>query len=245
MAKYGKWVGSGLGWAFGGPIGAVVGFALGSLFDSQVQLQIESPSGKRRSRTTTSGDFGVSLLVLTAAIMKADNKIMKSELNYVKEFFNRQFGVHYTKERMTLLREMLKQDYSIREVCLQIKMHLDHPSRLQLVHYLFGIAQADGHVHDSEINLIEHMASYLGVSEKDFLSIKAMFVKETSSAYQILEIEKSATDDEVKKAYRRMAVKYHPDKVTHLGDEFQKAAKEKFQKVQEAYDAIKKERRLN
>lgn len=240
MAKYGKWIAGGLGWALaGGPLGAIIGFALGSLFDSAVDFEVlKDKTGAR----TTPGDFGMALLVLTAAIMKADEKIMKSELEYVKDFFNRQFGSHYTKERMLLLREILKQEFSVREVCLQIKTHLDHASRLQLVHYLFGIARADGEIHPKEIDLIAQMANYLGISQPDFMSIKAMFVQDTSGAYLILEVDKSATDEEIKKAYRKMAVKYHPDKVSHLGDEFQKAAQDKFQKVQEAYEQIKKER---
>ncbi len=240
MAKYGKWIGGGLGWALGGgPIGAIIGFALGSLFDNAVDFEVlKDKTGKR----TTPGDFGISLLVLTAAIMKADEKIMKSELDYVKSFFNRQFGSHYTKERILLLREILKQEFSIKDVCLQIKSHLDHSSRLQLVHYLFGIAKADGEIHNKEIELIGQMARYLGISRPDFISIKAMFVKDTSGAYLILEIDKSASEEEIKKAYRKMAVKYHPDKVSHLGEEFQKAAQEKFQSVQDAYEQIKKER---
>lgn len=243
MAKYAKWIGGGLGWALGGgPIGAIIGFALGSIFDSAVDFKVLKD---KTGTVTTPGDFGLALLVLTAAIMKADNKVMKSELDYVKDFFNRQFGPYYTKERMLLLREILKQEFSIKDVCLQIKQHLDHPSRLQLVHFLFGIARADGEIANVEIDLIETMARYLGISQVDFTSIKAMFVKDTSSAYLILEVDKTASDEDVKKAYRKMAVKYHPDKVGHLGEEFQKAAQEKFQGVQQAYEQIKKERGLS
>jgi DnaJ like chaperone protein len=117
--------------------------------------------------------------------------------------------------------------------------------RLQLIHYLFGIARADGHVDSNEVNTVQTIANYLNVSSKDFDSIKAMFYKDVNSAYQILEITSSANEDEIKKAYRKMAIKYHPDKVSALGEEFQKAAKEKFQKVQEAYETIKKEKGIN
>jgi DnaJ like chaperone protein len=84
----------------------------------------------------------------------------------------------------------------------------------------------------------------MGISEKDFESIKAMFFKDTKSAYKILEITPDASDEELKKAYRKMAIKYHPDKVSHLGEDVQKAAKEKFQQLNAAYEAIKKERGL-
>ena len=236
MANWSKWIFGGLGWAVGGPIGAVIGFALGSMVGESV--------GQARIGTGTQpGDFGVSLLVLCAAVMKSDNRILKSELEYVKQFFIRQFGVEHAKERILLLREILKQDYSLRDVCSQIKYNLDVASRLQLLHLLFGLSNADGEIHPLEVETINNIADYLGISQGDFDSIKAMFVKDTSSAYKILEIPPTATDDEVKKAYRAMAVKHHPDKVHHLGTDFQKAAQEKFKTINEAYEQIKKERK--
>jgi DnaJ like chaperone protein len=119
---------------------------------------------------------------------------------------------------------------------------MDYSSRLQLMHFLFGIAQSDGKLPDSELKLIAHIAVNLGVSSQDYESIKAMFIKNADYAYKILEIDPQASDEEVKKAYREMAKKYHPDKVNYLGDDFQQAAKEKFQKVNEAYEEIKKQR---
>jgi len=244
--KYAKWVGGGLGWAFGGPIGAIIGFAVGSMIDKSSGLVETDPANQRSRRTsygyTTANDFVLSLLVLTAAIMKADGKVMKSELDYARSFLEKQFGKRKAQDQVLLLRDLLNQPLDIRAVCLQIKNNMQHPLRLQLLHYLFGLASADGSIDSAEMRVIENIATYLGISHKDFESIRAMFGQDTESAYKILEIEESATESEVKKAYRKMAVKYHPDKVGHLGDEFQKAAKEKFQKVQEAYETIKKQR---
>ena len=186
----------------------------------------------------------MSLLVLVAAVMKADGRVLRSELDYVKRFFRQNFGTETSQEAMVMLRDLLKQEIPVLDVCRQIKQNLDYSSRLQLVHFLFGIANADTQVHASELKTIELIAGYIGISAKDRESIKYMFIPKTDSAYKILEIEKSASDDEVKKAYRKMANKFHPDKVSHLGDDFQKAANEKFQKVNEAYEQIKKERNI-
>lgn len=247
MAKYAKWLGGTFGWAFGGPIGALLGFAIGSLYDNASgdvmnwgDPQVES--GQARTRTTT-GDFEASLLILTAAVMKADNSVKKSELEFVRHFLIGQFGEAKARQQLLLLREILKKPIEIRQVSMQIRAFMDHSSRLQLMHYLFQLANADKEMHGNEIDMLTRIASYLGISKKDFMSIKAMFVVENSeSVYQILEIPKSATNDEVKKAYRKMAVKFHPDKVSHLGPEHQEAAKQKFQKLTEAYERIKKER---
>ncbi len=244
MVKFGKWLGGGLGWAFGGPIGAILGFAVGSAIDSVVSVDgnvvVNGSHGRNRPN-----DFSLSLLVLIAAVMKADGKVVKSELDYVKQFFLKQFGSNHTQELLITLRDILQKEIPVHEVCLQIKTYTLYPARLQLIHLLFGVAAVDGHVHHNELNVIQQIASYLGIKPNDFTSIKAMFFKEVDGDYKILEIDKNVPDDEVKKAYRRMAVKYHPDKVSHLGDEFQHSAKEKFQKVQEAYENIKKQRGLN
>jgi len=233
--RYGKWVGGGLGWALGGPIGGILGFVFGSMYDGM-------QSGTYEYKTTQRGDFSVSLLILAAAVMRADNKIMRSELDYVRLFFERQFGPQEAQRNMSLLKEILKQEINILEVCTQIRTYMDYSSRLQLVHFLFGIARADGDYNPKEVEMVEQIASFLNISSQDFTSIKAMFIKDTSSAYRILEVNSTATDDEIKTAYRKMAVKYHPDKVAHLGEDVQKAAKEKFQKLNEAYEQVKRER---
>jgi DnaJ like chaperone protein len=177
--------------------------------------------------------------------MKADGKLLRSELDYVKNFFVAQFGLTIAEDRIRILREILKQDVDYAPVCAQIRQYMDYPSRLQLVHYLFGLAMADNHVHESEAALLNHMSMLLGLPQQEYESIKAMFVKDNEAAYRILEISPDVTDDEVKKAFREMAKKHHPDKVSHLGEEVQHAAKEKFQMINQAYNDIKKVRGLN
>ncbi len=237
--NYAKWVGGGLGWAFGGPIGGILGYVLGSMFQGQ---QAMGGRSFRPGMPTTTGDFNVSLLVLTAAIMKADGSVKKSELEYVKKFYVANFGVEGAKHYIQLLGDILKKDFDVQEVSRQIGRFMDYSARLQLMHYLFGIALADGNADSSEVEIIERIAMAMGLGATDFQSIKAMFVKDTESAYKILGITANATDEEVKTAYREMAKKYHPDKVSHLGEDVKKAAEEKFMKVNEAYETIKKKR---
>jgi DnaJ like chaperone protein len=243
MGKFAKWVAGGLGWAFFGPIGGIVGFVVGSMVDSEAgALTQNGTQTTRTGRTTTTGGYVMSLLVLVAAVMKADGKILKSELDYVKQFFVRSFGTSSAQEAVKMLRDLLNQNIPVADVCRQIQKNMDYSSRLQLLHFLFGIARADGRIDSTEMNMIRLIAQNMGISTKDLESIQSMFVPDTDSAYKILEVEKSASDEEIKKAYRKMAIKYHPDKVTYLGTDFQNAAKEKFQKVNEAYEKIKKER---
>jgi DnaJ like chaperone protein len=243
MAKFGKWVGLGLGWALGGPIGGILGLAVGSIFDTGT----DGATGQVRSARsqTMRGDYAASLLVLTAAVMKADGRVMKSELDYVKRYFVTRFGNETANEAVVMLRDILKQQIPLKDVTLQLSQRLDYSYRLEMIHFLFGIASADGSVSDEENQVILKISGYMSITDSDFQSIRAMFVSQTDSSYKILEIAPTSSDEDVKKAYRRMAMKYHPDKVSHLGEDFKKVANEKFKKVQAAYDQVKKERGLN
>ena len=236
MAGYGKWIGGGLGWAFLGPLGALLGFAIGSMFDKSQEALPE------HAGPTQGGDLVAALLVLTAAMMKADGKVLKSELNYVKNFLVQQFGAEATKQHLQTLKVLLDREIPVADVATQIKMYMDYSSRLQLMHYLWGIAAADNDIDPREVSLLSTIANYMGIGPADFESIKAMFMEDTESAYKILEVSPDASDEEVKKAFRNMALKYHPDRVSHLGDDIKKSAEEKFKKVNEAYEKIKKER---
>ncbi len=259
--SFSKWIGASLGWSFGGPIGAIIGLALGSIVDAMADGKsspfLNQGNPQRRQRRTTyrtqprqrpqtqSGDFEVSLLILASIVIKADGKQDQRELDFVRQQFLNMYGKVRANHAFKLFKNINKQNnISTRQVCLQIKQMMDHPSRLQLMHFLFGIAKADGFVTDDEVKQIYTIAGYLGISSKDYESIKAMFYNSQENAYKILEIDKSATNDEIKKAYRKMAKKYHPDKVIHLGKEHQKGAEEKFRQVQAAYEQLQKERRF-
>ncbi|TGV03733.1 TerB family tellurite resistance protein [Flavivirga rizhaonensis] len=253
-----KWIGGALGWSLGGPIGAIIGVALGSFVDSlskgkgspfleegqrQQNRRVNSTRQTRQHQQTQSGDFEVSLLILASIVIKADGVQDQRELDFVRQQFVSMYGKERANHAFKLFKSINNQNnISTRQVCLQIKQMMDHPSRLQLMHFLFGIAKADGTVTDDEERQIYTMAGYLGINSRDYDSIKAMFYKSSDNAYKILEIDKSATDDDIKKAYRKMAKKYHPDKVIHLGKEHQVGAEEKFRQVQVAYEQLQKER---
>jgi len=241
MIKVGKWIGGGLGWTFMGPVGGIVGFLIGAMIDMETGTKPEPP--KREGRTTQN-DFMMNLLVLIAAVLKANGKVMRSELTYVKAYLLKVFGKDKSTLALKTLRDLLKKNIQVREVCLQMRGRLDYSSKLELLHFLMGIIAADNVIDDQELRLVEFIARNLGILEKDLLSIKSMFIKPIDWAYKILELDKKCTNEEVKRAYRRMAMKYHPDKVSYLGDGMRKDAEAKFKKVNEAYEEIKSERNI-
>ena len=249
MGSFTKWLGAGLGFTLGGPIGSIIGFAVGSFVDGVSKedvLKEYQEAQKRGGRgSTQSGDFEISLLILASVVIKADGKVDQRELNFVRSQFVGMYGKDRANNAFKLFKGIIKKEVSAHQVCVQIRQHMPHASRLQLLHFLFGIAKADQHVAGSEVNEIRKIAGYLNINQYDFESIKAMFYDDSESSYKILEITKSASDDQVKKAYRKMVKKYHPDKLQGLGAEHIKGAEEKFLQIQKAYEQIKNERGIN
>ncbi len=183
----------------------------------------------------------MSLLVLSASVIKADGRTTSQEMSTLRSFFTRNFGTQAGNEAEEIIRGLLSKEYNLYEVCSQIRSCMDYSQRLQLYHYLVALGASDG-LHQKEVDLLETIATYIGLSKSEADSIFAQFRSSNDSNYRILEITPDATDDEVKKAYRKMAVKYHPDKVATLGEDVQKAAEEKFKAVSKAYEEICKER---
>ena len=254
MGNFTKWLGAGLGFTLGGPIGAAIGFALGSFVNGfnldefkQEQLDYQrngQHQGRNQQRNTQSGDFEMSLLVLASIVIKADGKVDRRELDFVRNHFVSMYGKERANSAFKVFNSIINKEIYVRQVCIQIRQNMAHASRLQLLHFLFGIAKADNFVTTSEVDEIHKIAGYLYINQQDYESIKAMFYDASDNAYKILEITKAASDNDVKKAYRKMAKKYHPDKLQNIGAEHLKGAKEKFQSIQSAYEKIKSERGL-
>lgn len=246
MGIFKKIIAGGLGWTLGGPIGAIIGVMMASLFDSNKNVDYQTIDDKdyRRSNSTRPDDFQVVLLILMAAVVKADGKVVKPELSVVKRFLVQNYGENGARDAWQILNQLLKQNINIADVATQCASNLNYSTRLQLINMLFSIAAGDGVVNTAEINVIRNIAYYMRINDADLTSISAMFTKQTNPdwAYQILELSPNCTDDEIKKAYRRMAMKYHPDKVNSLGEEVRQNATEKFRKVKEAYDYLKEQR---
>lgn len=247
--KFNKFLGAGLGAALGGPIGAILGFAIGNLVDVFSKTEIKTFREQNHRSTNhhaqPDGDFEIALLVLSSFVIKADGRIDQRELDYVRKYFLQLYGKERANNAFKLFREIVKDERVNKQaVCQQINGFLNHSSRIQLVHYLFGIALADGHVDTKEIKVIRVLGHYLRISDRDIDSIKALYFKEEGQHYAVLGITKSASDSEVKKAYRSLVKKYHPDKLQDIGEEQKKGAEEKFLEIQKAYEAIAKERKM-
>lgn len=242
----GKWILGGLGFAVGGPIGSIIGVLIATLFEKNgVDNQTSSSTNRTfRAQRTTAGDVRVSIIVLIACVIKSDGRVLKSEINYIKPFLLKTFGEAGAKQALLLLKELLKQDIDAKAVAQQIGQHINYSTRLELVHLLLAVANADGELHELELEIISSISMNMSIQDADYQSILALYQrsKDANWAYTALEITPSATNEEVKKAYRRMAMKYHPDKVANAGEEIRQQATDKFRAINEAYEHIKQQR---
>ena len=219
-----------IGYTFFRLPGAFVGFFIGSFLSPKVQK-------------ISSKDFEINLLALASLVIKADGKVTQNELDFVRRYFVSAYGKNRANEIFKIFNQNVKnKGISVSKISRLFNLALNYESRLQVIHFLFGIAKADGNISELEIKKLLEFSNLFKLSYADFLSIKAMFVQETDNAYKILELDKTATKDQIKKSYRELAKKHHPDKVQHLGDAYVKAAQDKFQQIQKAYQNIKNER---
>jgi len=241
-----KWFAAMLGYFLFRFPGAVVGFLVGSFVDNM-------SGGKRpgtvfsdmRRQSVSPADFELNLLSLCSLVIKADGQVSQKELDYVRQYFLSTYGKEKANAIFRTFNDVIKKrEISAQRICTYLNQRTRYEVRLQLLHFLFGIAQADGTISKAEVDKIKEIAGYLRVGRSDFESIMAMFIKSVDNSYKILEIEKTATDNEVKKAYRTMAKKYHPDRVITENEAIKKGAEEKFKQVQKAYEQIQSERGL-
>lgn len=243
----GKWILGGLGFAVGGPIGALIGVFLASMFDLSKDSQNDHQSTRTTNhgrRRATQGDISVSIIVLLACVIKADGRVLKSEINFIKPFLLRTFGEERAKQALALLKQLLTEDIDPVAVSRQMAQYINYSTRLEFVRLLLEVSNSDGDIAPQELNMIELIATNMAVQPADYQSLLALYQrhKDVNWAYTALEISPAATNDEVKKAYRRMAMKYHPDKVANASEELRKQATDKFRGINEAYEHIKQQR---
>ncbi len=240
-----KWVTAILGYTYFHFGGAILGYFIGSILEQLFRQDRRNPFASVQSQRMQTNQVQLNLLSLAAIVIKADGRVDERELRFVRNYFITNYGEAYASSIFAKFnKEVKKEQQNLNEITRLFVQRAPYETRLQILHFLFAIANADGHVAEVEVQKILQIANALQLRSMDFESIKAMFVKSADNAYKILEISPSATDAEVKKAYRTMAKKYHPDKLQTDDAALKKGAQEKFQQVQAAYETIQKERGL-
>jgi DnaJ like chaperone protein len=234
-----RWIGGGLGWILGGPSGGVFGFIAGAVIDN-----LYAGARDKATDKTAPDDFAVSLLTLIAAVTTAEGQPQQAEQNYVRHFLRQNFGEKEAKKAFIVLCGLQERRDPVENACKRVYRYLDYPARQQLVRFLFDLAGVHRPAGRSKQDLLHAISSCLGVNIRERMDIP--FPENAiDAAYALLEIDRNATVPEIRKAYRHMALKYHPDKVAYLGDDAKTEANGKFQQLNSVYELIKKERNFS
>lgn len=255
---FGKWIGGVLGFTQGGILGAIAGFALGAFFDSLSNTDtsegvFSTPSDDDGIDGASRNRFLFSLMVVSAHVIQADGRIMHSEMEYVRRFLLQNFGEdakHEGNEILLRIFEYRKQhgeakwNKDIDDVCREIYMRMPIEHRTQLISMLIEIANADGQLQENERYAIRHIAVLLGISENVVSQMMSLGKKNIDDAYKVFGVSSDATEEELRRTYRKLALQYHPDRVASLGEDIKENAKRRFQELNEAKEIIWKERNI-
>ena len=239
MAKYEKWLGAGLGFVVGGPIGSLIGFLAGNMME---RGSSDTPGD---GIVTGISEFEVNLIILSSHLIKIDGQISMQEITFLQNFLDTHFDAKYSAERTNVIHHCLQKEYDLGISCTQLRVKAQHHTRVQVVRLLLDLAMCDGELNERENYYIFRIAGYLNINDVEFRRIKAEFTERTVSVYDLLEISSTATTGEIRTAYRRLVLKYHPDRNKNAGEQEKKQLASKFQQIQEAYEYIKKERGIN
>lgn len=232
-----KWLFAGFGYLFLSYPGIAIGFIIGSLLEMQVEHKEKEPK--------YISELGLSYMRLAYCILRAGGSVTEKKRQLAYRYIARHFGVDYLRSRVHMFETLQHQQIDAQVIAGQLKHSMDYASKLHLIYFLLGVASANSQSGTGTLRLISSIADTLEIKSSDFASLLAMHTPTSNRSYQILELEPSASDDEVRKAYKKLAKQHHPDKVAHLGTAYQTTAKEKFQEIQHAFQEIRTQRNMS
>jgi DnaJ like chaperone protein len=251
MAWFGKIALGSLGMMFGGPLGAVVGAALGHHFidkkETQAWQRFQVSGGRTVDVAAQQAAGFVCILSILAKIAKADGVVTRDELAVVDRFIAR---LNISPDEQAFARRVFNEakdsPYALEDFATQFYLMTQaQPAVLcSFLDVLFQVAAADGVLHPAEERALHIVKDIFRLSDVQFDSIRARYFANDDKYYQMLNCTLNSTDEEIKKSYKKLAREFHPDTVIAKGlpDEFIEFATRRFQEIQEAYEQIRKKR---
>ncbi|MDB5284120.1 MAG: molecular chaperone DjlA [Bacteroidota bacterium] len=220
-------------------------FSFNNLFDSISKLISEEDAFEKKQtknplQKSHDDEIQNAILVLAADVVRFNIYYTGDTEKFIQEFLVKQFGAVGVKRKMNLVSEHLDigTEPLTKISCKELKMLTTHDSRMAIIGFLFGVAGTDDFINAKETRCIHRIATYLGISDKDFKELRHSFVSE-NNPYKVLGIEEGANFEQVRAAHRKMILKFHPDKrESHISEA---EASLKFREIQRAFEIIKEQ----
>ncbi len=256
MGLLGTLLGGSLGYYIFGPLGAIIGAAIGSNVERgnggsrRTYPGSSRPTGKTVNPLVAQQAFLVAMISLAAKVAKADGKVTPDEIRSFDRFLQQNLNMPADERRVAarIFNEARDSTTPAASFARQIRDILGHqPQRMRdLITLLLMIALADGHLDPAEERLIREITRELGLNARDYDDALQALRPQGSldDAYATLGLTPEVDNTAIKTAYRRLAKEYHPDVLAGRGlsEDFQKFAAEKMSAVNTAYEAIRKAR---
>ena len=205
------------------------------------------------SQTDSHNRFVWLLVQILINIAKIDGTVSRDEVTTIKRFF--QVNLHYDQTKMYWVKELINQAVesteSMETLLQEFRSTFKYEPRLILLELVYQVLYTKTQVPDAELQMARNIADYLQITDYDKRTIEAKYkygqqqqtAGHSSNAdhyYAVLGLNPGADNEMIKKAYRKLSMKYHPDKVNHLGEEFRSVAEEKMKEINAAYDFFTK-----
>jgi DnaJ like chaperone protein len=244
MSWFGKVVGGTLGFSIAGPLGAVIGGVIGNQFDKKIGDSTQKLDDHEEKQMV----FFVSVFSMLAKIAGADGKFLSSEKKVIDEFMNKNLKLDKESRQFAIdvFNKAGSKNTSFEEYAEQFYSYFkdEKDMLLSMVDLMVNLAASDDEYHHREEKFIKKACNIFKISEHEYESIEAQYIAGAGleKYYKILDLSPDAEFSKVKKRYRSMAKDYHPDNIIGKGlpEEFVDFAEEKFKKIQNAYEEIKK-----
>ncbi len=262
MSWLGKVIGGAFGFLMGGPLGAILGASVGHQFDEGLQNIDDGEGLNPGDQHRVQMAFFTATFSVMGHISKADGRVTSDEINLAKRVMDElALSGDMRKTAINLFEQGKDPHFPLEEVLNQFRRECHRRTNLiqMFLELQIQAAYADGKLDGAEENVLFIICEQLGISRFEYQRIKIQFQAQQrfygrnqqqqasdrlDDAYAVLGVDKSATDAEVKKAYRRLMSQHHPDKLVAKGlpEEMMTIAKEKTQKIRKAYEVIKASR---
>ncbi|CAG37666.1 TerB family tellurite resistance protein [Desulfotalea psychrophila] len=207
-----------------------------------------------QSQTESHNRFVWLLTHILVHIAKIDGVLTKEEVLTIQRFF--QDSLRYNQTQMRWVKELIKEasssNNSLESLLQEFKTSFAYEPRLILLELVYQVMYSNSHVPDNELQIARNIAKYLDISDYDQRTMEAKYRYQSqhptgggggnqeAQFRTVLGVDAGAEFETIRKAYRKLSMQYHPDKVAHLGEEFKKVAEEKMKEINAAYDYFKK-----